>query len=59
MTRHLTVFLVSYKTYSNESYNNSYLMNMLFVNRHGDIRKEYYTERPTETPLARPIKLKD
>ena len=58
MTRYLTVLSASYETYSNEPYNNSYLMNMLFVNRCGDIRKEYHTERPTETPLARPHSLK-
>ena len=54
MIRHLTVLLVSYKTYSNEPYNNSYLINMLSVDRYGDIRKEYHTERLTETPSVRP-----
>jgi hypothetical protein len=45
MIRHLTVFSASCETYSNEPYNNSYLINTLFVDRCGDVRKEYYFER--------------
>ena len=58
MIKYLMVFLVSCKTYSNELYNNSYFINILFVNRCGNIRKEYYIERPTEILLARPHSLK-
>ena len=56
--RYLTVFLVSYKTYSNKPYNNSYLINMLFVNKYSDIYKEYYTERPMKIPLVKLYSLK-
>ena len=56
--KYLIVFLVSCKTYFNKPYNNSYLINILFVNRYGDIRKEYYTERLMETPLVKPHSLK-
>ena len=56
--KYLIVLLISYKTYSNEPYNNSYFINMLFVNRYGNIRKEYYIKRPTETLLVRPYSLK-
>ena len=52
------VLLVSYKTYFNKPYNNSYLINMLFVNKYSDIRKEYYMERLIEILLVRPYSLK-
>ena len=59
MIRYLMVLLVSYKTYSNEPYNNSYLINILSDDRYGDIYKEYYIKRLMETLLARPVKLED
>jgi len=59
MIRHLTVLLVSYETYFNEPYNNSHLVNILFVDKYSDIHKEYHMERPTKTLLAKPVKLEN